>query len=762
MAKRRALLIGAADYDGEDFVRLPAVHNDIRLMSGALESCGYEIEILPEEIARSANQTGNAMEDFCSRCEIDDTHIIYFSGHGMILDNRDCLIPAGAKLRSVLARADQRIPTDLTQWFGSRKHGLVLFIIDACRTSEHARTAKSAGGGWGEGGLSVPSESFIRLFGCSAGQVCQVLEQGCGGKPISLFTKALSDVLAEGETPTLKEILKKVQTHCGELAEAGLLQSQTPRLNRGEESADSVQLLDAPIFSAAAQVGTGASLWDEFDPAKFHCLVISSERETQATGSSSLADLALPAIASHAPKLWEAFREKQNGLPLVSGKRRELGQVFEAKRVRTAALSINDVLASQAALEQAVRGLIEADLAVIDVTGFEPGVMLLLGVRAACRRGVTLCSHGNGWREGQPLELPFNLSDLSIGSHTPRDPSTGPDPVEARFIDRVLSGFHQLARQPRYLDLPAFDALRQLGPEPAASSIVGIKSQVLMLCPYEKAFFGRWDFVSKKLTNRLAEPPYELRPEKIVRVIDLGSPQLVSQSIYEQIRRTAACVADWSGYSPSVFLELGIRLAVSAWGAVSIVDDQFGEESEDSLAKYRAGLRQTRQLRKLLQPVQYSGRGNREDFDKVAGKLATSDANRDAPEDLSPVHAVAWRAISQVQPAWPAVFDELSSAADSLSQSSGKRPEPRILFSESDALKEYSGQAALERRIAAWLYLDRRVGLEKLLRASSAAEAYRKLGQDAAGALYERGEADDLELAGYIEKQIQTLNRRQN
>ena len=40
-----------------------------------------------------------------------------------------------------------------------------------------------------------------------------------------------------------------------------------------------------------------------------------------------------------------------------------------------------------------LRTVAECDLAVFDLTGFEPAVMLLLGVRAVVRRGVTICTY---------------------------------------------------------------------------------------------------------------------------------------------------------------------------------------------------------------------------------------------------------------------------------------------------------------------------------------------------------------------------------
>src|SRR4051794_32106955 len=114
MSFRRALLIGAAEY-GDGFVALPAVPNDIEIVRRSLEYCGYDITLLPENAARSATELLNAIENFCARCEREDIHIIYFSGHGMVLGNEDCIIPAGTNLQSVLRRSDLRVPTDLSE-----------------------------------------------------------------------------------------------------------------------------------------------------------------------------------------------------------------------------------------------------------------------------------------------------------------------------------------------------------------------------------------------------------------------------------------------------------------------------------------------------------------------------------------------------------------------------------------------------------------------------------------------------------------------
>jgi hypothetical protein len=252
MSYRRALLIGASQY-GNGFAPLPAVATDLQLVEGALSRCGYEVTRLSEAITRSATELINSIEAFCNRCQRDDVHVIFFSGHGMVLGNEDCIIPAGADLERVIRRSDLRVATDLSASMPA-EHGLVVFFIDACRSLQHQPTTKS-GGVWGDNSrIKAPTDyRFVRFFGCSSGQVCHVLETGHEGRPVSIFSKALSDVLAGGRATTLKESLTQIQQQCQQLATAAHLELQTPRLSYGETSADTDQLLGTPIFQSDPQ-----------------------------------------------------------------------------------------------------------------------------------------------------------------------------------------------------------------------------------------------------------------------------------------------------------------------------------------------------------------------------------------------------------------------------------------------------------------------------------------------------------------------------
>ena len=391
-----------------------------------------------------------------------------------------------------------------------------------------------------------------------------------------------------------------------------------------------------------------------------------------------------------------------------------------------------DALNGAEALDKALRAIVEADIVIFDVTGFEPGIMLLLGVRSASRRAISVCSHGAGWKEGQVLETPFNLQDLNINSHTPSENWAGSDPVVERFVHRVETGFYQLSRHPSYLDLPAYDALRQLGPNYEASSTIDVSKRILVLCSYSNKFFSNWQHAKLRLKQALWQKR-GISPE-IERIIDYGTPQLIWQSLYEQICRTAACVVDWSEYSASVFLELGVRLAVSEWGAIQIVEERY-LPGGDSAPK----LTQIDSLRRLLNPIPYRYRGTSSDaFDKAVDDLLQRIPDSASESDYNRIHRALLPVIDNIQEAHAPVFEHLKKSADSLHHPKQERAAtPQILFAGSRLTKQDSEKAALEMRIAAWLYLEHRVGAAQLRKDSALRAMYNDLARSAMDALYD-------------------------
>ena len=755
MANRRALLIGVENY-GEGFASLPAVREDIKHVRGALKAAGYETEQCSPEILANASSLDANMREFSASGGPDDVRLIYFTGHGILVDGVDWVVPAGVKRKDAAASPNQRVSTDLSKTVTGSNTGLVLFVIDACRDPADVPVTKG-GVAWGDPArVARPDEHrFIRFFGCAANQVCQVLQSPTGELASSLFTRSLAECISRGDAVSLEELLPKVEQRCADLLKENALEAQSPHLSYGELSGEKRRILKAPIFDP---IHTPAltSVWPEFDPDKLHCLVVLSEYEKEKSPEWGLTELVRDAVAGETgDRIWNAFSTAATNLQLVSGRLRSLPATFEPSAVRIGVFSVLDAFASGQALDTVVRAIAEADIVVFDVTGFEPGVMLLVGVRSACRRWLTVCSHGAGWKEGQRLELPFNLQDLNINSHTIRESRFGADPVVERFVRRVETGFVQAARQPHYLDLPGYDALRQLGSHYSASSTIDPSERILVLCAYEDRFFSNWQFISSRLKQVLWQGK-KYKPE-IERIIDYGTPQLIRQSVFEQIRRTAACVVDWSEFSASVFFELGTRLAISEWGAIQIIDDRYlrGGERAPKLA-------QIDRMHRLLGPMPYKYRAESSDaFDQVVDVLLQRNPSLDG--DYNRIHRLLLVVIGTVQAARLPVVDELRRQADSLHHpQQGRVGAPQILFHGSRPAKQDSEKAALELRIAAWLYLEHRVQFAKLEGNKELLKSYQELGQSAIDTLYDLGDDESLDLASHIEDRLNHTKDRLN
>ena len=737
-------------------------------MDRALRAAGYETEICPESVVANATQLDSAIRDFC-RSERGDIRIVYFSGHGLRADGKDWIVPRGANRRAAAVSVNQRVSTDLSATVAQSDGSLVLFVVDACRAPEDVPATKG-GDGWGDAsGIVRPGEPrFVRFFGCAANELCQVLPGAAGVATGSLFTTALSESLLAKGCETLDDLMTAVQRRCNELlADNSQLQRQTPHLSFGETSAETHAMLKERIFDLVADAAL-SSVWSSFDPNKLHCLVVQSEYASNHANEWGLVDLVSEALAGGTgDRIWKAFRAARNGQRLANGRTRLLPEELTTESLAFGSFSVLDAYAGAESFERAIRAIVEADLVVVDVTGFEPGVMLLAGVRSASRRGLCVSSHGAGWQEGQPLALqdgkplgrqdgqspkvPFNLQDLNLNSHSKSTAAYGSnDAVIERFVQRVGSGFEQLDRQPSYLDLPGYDALRQLGSDYSASSTIGIADQILVLCSYDTGFRDNWDYVAGQLKKSLSAK--NIKAKKIQRIIDYGTPQLVLQALYEQIRRTAACVVDWSEYRASVFLELGARLAASEWGAVQIIDDRCAPGGQFALE-----LSQVERMMRLLKPIVYHYRGASTVFDQAAAALARGTPNvmDPAAPGFNRVYAVLLSVIGSVQEIVSPVVQELSRHADALHHpQQGASGAPTIMYSGSPSIKLDAERSAVERRVAAWLYLEYRVGAAARKADAELASLYQQLGTAAKDGLYDLGDDDSIALALQIEDRL--------
>ena len=194
-------------------------------------------------------------------------------------------------------------------------------------------------------------------------------------------------------------------------------------------------------------------------------------------------------------------------------------------------LQAADLLSSPRSFAHAVEQVCRADLAVFDLTNFEPAVMILLGIRAVIRRGLTVCvarEHDPPWRH---TETPFHLREVSWIREPDRD----------AVRDRIKEGIRQLAESAgSYRDPPCFDLIREVSPDAERRQNLAFDDKrnpsILALVPFDLRYVKRnWAEIKDSLPataqdeiiKRLGGPDEAQRPV-LQRMLDLKSPRVVS------------------------------------------------------------------------------------------------------------------------------------------------------------------------------------------------------------------------------------------
>ena len=364
-------------------------------------------------------------------------------------------------------------------------------------------------------------------------------------------------------------------------------------------------------------------------------------------------------------------------------------------------LQITDALESPGRWLRFLKVLCKAPIAVFDATGFEPAVMLALGIRAVVRRGVTLTSTADKLSPAHLSQLPFNIQETKLIHHGVAYPPNDVKHPLRTIGPAIKRGWQELDSQPHYLDLPAYDAVR--GPYPAADA-TGESSitRVLVLCPFAEVHEPNWNQISNALAFRGAKP---------ARMLDITSPRLVGQALYEGIRWARTCVVDWTGWRANVFFELGVRLAAADIGPVCVIE----KVAADAVARGE-GLKQLALLTTLIGPTSY-----RLDDDAAEGlksALAVHDAivkqhppavpASQLPHDATFRACLDWFESSQEHITMdPHEFLRASIEAPFGKdvQAGGRSP---LLFSANEDYNKGLDRSVKERWLAAWFYITSR------------------------------------------------------
>jgi tetratricopeptide (TPR) repeat protein len=377
--------------------------------------------------------------------------------------------------------------------------------------------------------------------------------------------------------------------------------------------------------------------------------------------------------------------------------------------------SAADMVASEDNLLDAVRAMCHARVVVFDATGFEPAIMLLAGIRAVVRRGVTILSIGGHYALGSQLDVPFNVTDANVVAHSEEQDKSAKTSVE--LLEERLRGGLQEVQSPYYLDLPVYDALRRLPPD--RRGIIASEEGVLVLCSFHPDYLkAAWETVRRGLEHQHNRLRRERRADGadgaqlgVARSLDISSARLVSQALFETIRRAQSCVADLTRWPSNVLFELGVRLAASGERTACLIQSEW----EGSVTP--SWLAQCRSLVSLLVPTahRYSLKRhwNKEPaFEKVYGPVAIAGQGILAGS----VHATVERALDiRSEPTARPVYRELLDSAELFSRTPGKggRSKPVGLYPGHLELPAKEEEAEFERLLAAWYYLNHRYRTEE-------------------------------------------------
>lgn len=190
MSERSALLIGVSSCDADLFEPMPdVVSADLRRMSDALRQSGYDVTLCGVE-GSADGPTGNritaAMKKAFREAAAGGVLLVYFSGHGVVVDGRSWLVPqdayAGPDGQPDAEGLIPLVPRGVEQC----RARLILLVVDACRNDLSDELTVPPRGGE----LPFPPDgAFVVFNSCGPGQRSRYGNDG------SYFTHALADVL---------------------------------------------------------------------------------------------------------------------------------------------------------------------------------------------------------------------------------------------------------------------------------------------------------------------------------------------------------------------------------------------------------------------------------------------------------------------------------------------------------------------------------------------------------------------------------------
>lgn len=354
--------------------------------------------------------------------------------------------------------------------------------------------------------------------------------------------------------------------------------------------------------------------------------------------------------------------------------------------------------------------LCRAKIVILDATDFEPAMMLMAGIRAVVRRGITILSVGRDYALGDVLRVPFNVTDANIVSHSGAQGRRGVDPVHL-LRQRLRQGLQELELS-IYQDNPVYEAIRRLPAE--RRGLIPRDEGVLVLCPFKEPY--NTEIWAHRLLPSLENQLELLNGGRqlgrdalgVARSFELNSARLVSQALYETIRRAQACVVDLTLWSPNVLFELGVRIAATRQRTSCLLATNWTPPQRADGREPDEGIR--RQCERIAALFVPDPDGRYDPARPWPKELAYRSAY--GPRSASPfgladgsVHAAITDVLDiDAEPASRPVYRELMESAEFFGRLEGEI-KPVGLYPANEDLLRREEAAEFGRLIAAWLYV---------------------------------------------------------
>jgi uncharacterized caspase-like protein len=202
---RLGLVIGNAAYSGADAALKNPV-NDAREVAAALKEVGFAVTLVENADHAAMRRAIREFEDELRHRK--GVSFLYFAGHGVQLEGRNYLMPAGAGLVSeVEVRARTVDANELVERLRGTGSRLNIVVLDACRNNPLYKPVILTRGLFSHVGLArvQPASGTVVAFSTEPGRVAS---DGSAGR--GLYAKYLVQYI---RTPgvTLDELFKRVR-----------------------------------------------------------------------------------------------------------------------------------------------------------------------------------------------------------------------------------------------------------------------------------------------------------------------------------------------------------------------------------------------------------------------------------------------------------------------------------------------------------------------------------------------------------------------